>query len=131
MAKRKARKARPGAGNDMLIRSAELIGWALGGIEREIMETRDRLDALTRQATQLRSRMRGGSAPKGRGPAAAASFDEPGVTGAAPAAKPARKRRQISAAARKRISEIQKKRWAEWRKKNADKKPAEKKSAEK
>ena len=25
---------------DVLIKSAELIGWALGGIEREILETR-------------------------------------------------------------------------------------------
>jgi len=35
---------------DVLIRSAELIGWALGGIEREIVETRHKLSALTAQA---------------------------------------------------------------------------------
>ena len=34
---------------DVLIKSAELIGWALGGIEREIVETRKRLAALTAQ----------------------------------------------------------------------------------
>jgi hypothetical protein len=54
------------------------------------------------------------SGKQGRGPAAAASFDEPGVQASAP-----RKRRQMSAAARKRISDMQKKRWAEWRRKKA------------
>jgi len=37
--------------DDVLIRSAELIGWALGGIEREIVETRNKLgitDGLVR-----------------------------------------------------------------------------------
>jgi hypothetical protein len=98
-----------------LLRSAELIGWAIGGLEREIVETRQKLEALTRQAAQLRSRMVPGR--KGRGPAAAATFDEPGTAGAA--AERPRKRRQMSAAARKRISDRQKKRWAEWRKRKA------------
>lgn len=118
-----ARRRQAKAQGDVLIRSAELIGWALGGIEREIVETRQRLEALTRQAAQLRNRMGGGRRltagvdQHGRGPAAAASFDEPGVTReAAP-----RKQRNLSAAARKRISDRQKKRWAEWRKKNAAK----------
>jgi hypothetical protein len=91
-----------------------LIGWAVGGLEREIVETRQRLEALTRQAAQLLSRI-AGSTTIGRCPAAAASFDEPGVQ----QATPARKKRQMSAAARKRISDMQKKRWAEWRKKKA------------
>jgi sensor domain CHASE-containing protein len=109
MAKGRPRKTQ---GGDVLLRSAELIGWALGGLEREIVETRQRLEGLTRQAAQLRSRI-GSSGTKGRGPAAAATFDEPAVKQHAPA----RKKRQMSAAARKRISEMQKKRWAEWRKK--------------
>jgi hypothetical protein len=100
----------------MLVRSAELIGWAVGGIEREIAETRQKLAALTRPAAQLRARP-GGSGAKARGPAAAATFDEPGTQGGSAAAP--RKRRQMSAAARKRISDMQKKRWAEWRKKKA------------
>ena len=112
MAKRKGRQAK---GGDMLVRSAELIGWAVGGIEREIAETKQKLEALTRQAAQLRSRI--GSSAKGRGPAAAATFNEPGAEGGSAAAP--RKRRQMSAAARKRISDMQKKRWAEWRKKKA------------
>ena len=113
MAKGRPRKS---SSSDVLLRSAELIGWAIGGLEREIVETRQKLEALTRQATQLRSRM--GSSKKGRGPAAAATFDEPAAAGAPSGGHP-RKRRQMSAAARKRISERQKKRWAEWRKKKA------------
>ncbi|HEX5473424.1 MAG TPA: hypothetical protein VFX12_02085 [Vicinamibacterales bacterium] len=95
---------------DVFIKSAELIGWALGGIEREIAETRERLKALTSQAERLRARV--GSRVKGRGPAAAASFDEPGITGAAPK----RRRRHMSAEARKRISDMMRKRWAERKK---------------
>lgn len=113
MAKGRPRKS---SGSDVLLRSAELIGWAIGGLEREIVETRQKLDALTRQAAQLRSRM--GSTKKGRGPAAAPTFAEPAVTGAASVEAP-RKRRQMSAAARKRISDRQKRRWAEWRKRKA------------
>jgi septal ring factor EnvC (AmiA/AmiB activator) len=94
--------------DDMLLKSAELIGWALGGLEREIAETKNRLTALTAQATALRKRV------GGRAAAAAA------VAGAAAAkaASAGRKRRNLSADARKRISDRMTKRWAEWRKKN-------------
>jgi hypothetical protein len=112
MAKRTARRTK---NQDVLLRSAELIGWAIGGLEREIIATRQKLEALTRQASQLRSRM---SERGGRGPAAAASFAEPRAAGASGSERP-KKRRQMSAAARKRISDMQKKRWAEWRKKKA------------
>ncbi|HEX6972956.1 MAG TPA: hypothetical protein VF147_01065 [Vicinamibacterales bacterium] len=90
-----------------MIRSAEMIGWALGGIEREIGQTRDRLAALTEQAAKLRARLGVG----GRG--AAASAVE--AAGGAAAAKP-RKRRKMSAEARKRISDNMRKRWAEAKK---------------
>ena len=93
---------------DVLVKSAELIGWALGGLEREIAQTRERLVALNAQAARLRARI-GASAQ--RGPAAAASFDEPAVTGRK------RRRRRMSPEARKRISDMMKKRWAERRKK--------------
>jgi hypothetical protein len=96
---------------EVLIKSAEMIGWALGGLEREIMQTKQRLTALTSQAAQLRARIPGNA--QGRGPAAVASFDEPGATTAAPK----RRRRRMSPEARKRISEMMKKRWAERRKK--------------
>ena len=92
--------------NEVLFKSAEMIGWALGGLEREIMATRERLAALTSQASRLRSRL--GTRP-GRPPVAAATFDEP------IASAPARRRRQMSAEARKRISAMMKKRWAERR----------------
>ena len=94
---------------DVLIKSAEFIGWALGGIEREILETRHRLSALTSQANQLRARI---GAKPARGAAAAAAT--PLET--APAA-PKRRRRKMSPEARKRMSEMMKKRWAERRKK--------------
>jgi hypothetical protein len=78
----------------MLVKSAELIGWALGGLEREIVATKARLSSLTTQAAALRKRM-----------------------GAAPAARSGRKqRRTMSPEARKRISEMMTKRWAERRK---------------
>lgn len=92
--------------NDVLFKSAEMIGWALGGIEREIAATRARLTALTSQANRLRSRM---GTRRGRPPVAAATFDEPMT------AAPAPRRRQMSAEGRKRISEMMKKRWAERR----------------
>ena len=92
----------------MLIRSAEMLGWALGGLEREIAQTRDRLASLTAQANRLRARIGSRPAPV-RGPAAAASFAEPAVTAR-------KRRRRMSPEARKRISEMMKKRWAERKK---------------
>jgi hypothetical protein len=95
--------------DDVLIRSAELIGWALGGIEREIMDTRKRLTALTAQAAQLRSRVgsQAGRAVAAIGGAAPAEGEAVAVTGRK------RRRRKMSPEARKRISEMMKKRWAE------------------
>lgn len=93
--------------DDVLIRSAELIGWALGGLEREIVETRNRLTALTKQAAQLRARV------GRRGPGAPAS----GAQTEAPAPNRKKRRRQMSPEARKRISDMMKKRWAERKKK--------------
>ena len=96
--------------NDVLIKSAEFIGWALGGIEREIAETRHRLSSLTAQANQLRARI-GAKGPRGATAAAAIPVDS------AAAAAPKRKRRKMTPEARKRMSEMMKKRWAERRKK--------------
>lgn len=96
---------------DVLIRSAELIGWALGGIEREIVETRNRLASLTKQAAQLRTRI------GARGAQAGGGGSEPALE--EPAAGPAnrkRRRRKMSPEARKRISDMMKKRWADKRK---------------
>ena len=93
--------------DDVLMKSAELVGWALGGIEREILMTRERLASLTAQADTLRSRL---ARPASRGQAAAAAAAE--ETGPA---NRKRRRRRMSPEARKRISEMMKKRWAERR----------------
>ncbi|HMC76641.1 MAG TPA: hypothetical protein VKH34_05900 [Vicinamibacterales bacterium] len=98
---------------DVLIKSAELIGWALGGIEREIVETRHRLSSLTAQANQLRKR----AGVKSGRPAAAASAASAEVEETAAPAGRKRRRRTMSPEARKRMSEMMKKRWAERRKK--------------
>ncbi|MEX2663475.1 MAG: hypothetical protein WD227_16210 [Vicinamibacterales bacterium] len=97
---------------DVLVKSAEMIGWAIGGIEREIMSTRERLAALTAQANTLRSKLPGGSV---RGAASAARSAAVGA-GEAAVASVKRRRRKMSPEARKRISEMMKKRWAERRK---------------
>ena len=85
----------------VLIRSAEMIGWAIGGLEREIVETRHRLTALTAEAERLRKQI-GRSA--GRALSAAAG------TGHARRAP-----RKMSAEARKKIADAAKRRWAKWR----------------
>jgi hypothetical protein len=90
---------------DVLVKSAELIGWAIGGIEREISQTRDRLAALTAQAAKLRTR-----AGIRKSSATSAEASEPSGNGRK------RRRRKMSPEARKRISEMMKKRWAERRK---------------
>jgi hypothetical protein len=96
--------------DSVLFKSAEWIGWALGGLEREIAETRERLTMLNEQAARLRGRV-GVAARRGVAAAVAASSSE----------KPARKtlrRGRMSAEGRKRISEMMKKRWLEAKKKN-------------
>jgi hypothetical protein len=97
--------------DDVLFRSAELIGWALGGLEREILQTRERLTSLTSQAAKLRARL---------GRSAARTANTKGIVGSEgePAGR-RRRRRRMSAEARKRISERMKKHWAERRKRMA------------
>jgi len=99
--------------DDVLLKSAELLGWALGGLEREIVQTRERLSSLTAQAARLRERI-GKRGVK----AAAAVAPSPDPAQTAPAAN-RRARRVMSPEARRRISEMMKKRWAERRKRNA------------
>jgi hypothetical protein len=93
----------------MLMKSAEMIGWAIGGIEREIAQTRERLSNLTAQAAILRARA-GGRAKTAAAPSAVAGVpvEEPTVR---------RKRRKMSPEAKKRISEMMKKKWAERKRK--------------
>jgi hypothetical protein len=97
------RGRRKGSGG-VLFRSAEWIGWALGGLEREITETKSRLSELTSQAAKLRARL-----GKRISTAAAAAKEKP---------LGRRRRRRMSAEGRRRISAMMKKRWAEAKKKN-------------
>ena len=98
-------KGKPrGTAENALIRSAELIGWALGGIEREIVETRNRLAALTAQAAKLRKQAGGKAAPA--------------ADTAAPKAAGGQRKRRMSAEGRKRIADAAKRRWAKWRAEN-------------
>ena len=97
--------------DDVLFKSAEMIGWAIGGLEREIVATRERLAGLTAQVTKLRARA--GSRGAGAGTTtggAAVSADAGDIGGGRK-----RRRRKMSPEARKRISEMMKKRWAERR----------------
>jgi hypothetical protein len=89
--------------DDVLFKSAEMIGWAIGG---EIVLTRERLAALTAQVTKLRARAGVGGAGAARATTEAA----------ADAGGRKRRRRTMSPEARKRISDMMKKRWAERRK---------------
>ena len=98
--------------DDVLLKSADLIGWAIGGIEREISQTRETLAKLMAQAAQLRSRS--GAKATATGKAAAAPAES---AASEPAAKSRKRRRRVmSPEARKRISDMMKKRWAERRK---------------
>ncbi len=92
----------PRVAQRQVILSDEMLTWALQGLEREIAETRKRLETLQAQASALRARV--------RTPAPAAV--------SAPAAPPAveavpRKRKVMSPEARRRISLAMKRRWAE------------------
>jgi hypothetical protein len=100
-----ARRRRKTKTENVLLRSADFIGWALGGLEREITQTRERLAALTAQAAKLRARI---GATAGRG------ASEPGPR---PVGR-RRRRGRMTAAGRKRISEMMKRRWQEAKKKN-------------
>lgn len=104
-------RGRPRKNQDsVLLKSAELLGWALGGLEREIVQTRERLANLTAHASKLRARVGGGTK-------AAAGADAAAAPGPGPGRR--RRRRRMSKDARKRISEMMKRTWAERRKAKA------------
>ena len=88
----------------MLVKSAEFVGWALGGLEREIAQTRERLAALNAQAVKLRARI-GKATPAPRRRAIPARRPAGGSAAA-----------RCPAEARERISSAMKKRWAERKK---------------
>jgi len=91
---------------NMLMKSAEFVGWALGGLEREIAQTKERLSSLNAEAARLRAKL--------------GSRKQPGAGAPAPSADAkakTRRRPRISVEGRRRIAEAQRKRWAEARKK--------------
>ncbi len=47
--------AKQGKAEAFMVKSGELLGWVLGGVEREIAETRKRLSTLMAQAAKLRT----------------------------------------------------------------------------
>jgi hypothetical protein len=94
-------------GQDVLVKSAEFIGWALGGLEKEIAQTRDRLTALNAQALKLRTKI-------GRGESSSPESKEAAAV-AARAASRRQRRSQMSPEARQRLSEMMKQRWVERR----------------
>ena len=97
-------RGRPRKSDEALMKSAEFLGWALGGLEREIAHTRERLAALTAQAARLRQKI--GTGRSSSGAAVSTASAERG------------RKSGMSAEARKRMSERMTKRWAEWRRKN-------------
>jgi hypothetical protein len=102
-------RGRPRKSDEVLMKSAEFIGWALGGLEREIAHTRERLASLTEQAKRLRQKV---------GATAAGSSVTQASTNDGGAAGPRKRRRRMSPEARKRMSDMMKKRWAERRRKS-------------
>lgn len=83
----------------------ELVTWALHGIQQAIDAARAKLEDLEAQARRLRSATRA---------AAAETFAAERKEDAATPTK-ARKKRKLSADARNRIAEAQKRRWAKVR----------------
>lgn len=94
---------------DSLMQSEEFIEIALSSVEREIEATRDRLRRLADVADQLRQR---------RSAVAPAPVAAPAPAAAAVAGGTARRRRKhnMSAEARKKLSDRMRRRWDEYRK---------------
>src|SRR5688572_12862252 len=100
-------RGRPRKSDEVLMKSAEFIGWALGGLEREIAHTRERLTSLTEQAKRLRQKV--GASAIGASESQGSASDTGGTR--------RRRRGRMSPEARKRMSDMMKKRWAERRRK--------------
>lgn len=98
MAKRR-KSARTSEGSS----NPELLKWAMYGLEQEIATTRERLETLEAQSRQLRSSTRS------QGVVAADAATESSTP------SPVRKRRKLSADARRRIADAQRRRWAKVR----------------
>jgi len=85
---------------------ADLREWAVKGAEQRLVELADEARAIFAAFPELRTPGRGFDANRGN-------------SGGAAQVKPRKRRGRMSAAARRKVSLAQKKRWAEWRKKRA------------
>lgn len=99
---------------DSLMQSEEFVEIALSSIEREIEATRDRLRRLTEVADQLRQ----GRPAASPSPAATAGAGAPAAESASAAGR-RRRKHNMSADARKKLSERMRRRWDEYRKNKA------------
>ena len=82
--------------------------WAVIGAEQRLLQISEEAAAIYRTFPELRRR---GGAPRARGRRAQGAATDTGDTGVSPGPR----RRRLSAAARKRISDAQKRRWAKQR----------------
>lgn len=95
----------PRVAKKLPVPSEEMVTWALQGLEREIEETRKRLDTLLAHRAALRARTGG---KPGAAPAPTPAAGVAPAAGAVPV-----KRKVMSPEARRRISLAMKRRWAE------------------
>jgi len=84
---------------------SDLRSWAIKGAEQRLIEIAEETRGIHRTFPELRGRSRAAGSSQGRGANSAQSQDGP----------PKPRRRKMSAAARKRISDAQKARWAKQR----------------
>ena len=97
--------------------------WALRGAEQRLVEIADEAARIYAAFPELRDRQQGPIASAGRGRARkadaaharAAAQPRTADSEAAPATARKRRRVNMSAEAKQRIAEAQRKRWAEWR----------------
>jgi hypothetical protein len=80
------------------MKRVELLRLARVGAAARVVELQQEIDAIRRQFPALRSNRPSAAAPQARD------------------GRPVRRRKRMSASARKAVSMAQKKRWAEWRK---------------
>ncbi|MPY88339.1 MAG: hypothetical protein GEU99_10470 [Luteitalea sp.] len=97
--------------------SAEVLTWALDGLQREIAQTKERLTELTARASEVRAALDQGRAPAEKRLAVPVQPAE--RTEARPAGR--RRKRRLSAEGRRRIKEALKRRWQRYHEQQARK----------
>jgi hypothetical protein len=94
--------------------SAEVLTWALDGLQREISQTKERLAELTARAREVRAAL-----DQGRGAAETPPAAAPTVTRGPRRGR--RRKRRLSAEGRKRIRDALKRRWERYHEQQARK----------